>query len=114
MSGAPQAVRARLLALRDEKNAPFMAKLVPTLLPENVLGVRMPDCRSLARELCKELDIGLFLADLPHRYLDENNLHALLLNEEKDYTAVLRRYSVKEIWTYGIAFWDKECRVVMK
>ena len=34
--------------------------------------------------------------------------------EEKDYTAVLRRYRVKEIWTYGIAFWDKECRVVAK
>ena len=89
MSGAPQAVRARLLALRDEKNAPFMAKLVPTLPPERVLGVRMPDCRSLARELCKEPDIGLFLADLPHRYLDENNLHALILNEEKDYAAVV-------------------------
>ena len=82
MSGAPEAVRARLLALQDEKNAPFMAKLVPTLPPESVLGVRMPDCRSLARELCREPDIGLFLADLPHRYLDENNLHALILNEE--------------------------------
>ena len=34
--------------------------------------------------------------------------------EEKDYTAVLRRYRVKEIWTYGIAFWDKECRIVAK
>ena len=34
--------------------------------------------------------------------------------EEKDYTAVLRRYRVKEIWTYGIAFWDKECRVTAK
>ena len=66
-----------------------MAKLVPTLPPENVLGVRMPDCRSLARELCKEPDIGLFLADLPHRYLDENNLHALLLNEETDYAAAV-------------------------
>lgn len=89
MSGAPEAVRARLLALQDEKNAPFMAKLVPTLPPESVLGVRMPDCRSLARELCREPDIGLFLADLPHRYLDENNLHALILNEEKDYAAAV-------------------------
>ena len=89
MSGLSQTVRARLLALRDEKNAPFMAKLVPTLPPERVLGVRMPDCRSLARELCKEPDIGLFLADLPHRYLDENNLHALILNEEKDYAAAV-------------------------
>ena len=34
--------------------------------------------------------------------------------EEKDYTAVLRQYRVKEIWTYGIAFWDKECRVAAK
>ena len=34
--------------------------------------------------------------------------------EEKDYTAVLRRYRVKEIWTYGIAFWDKECQVAAK
>ena len=34
--------------------------------------------------------------------------------EERDYTAVLRRYRVKEIWTYGIAFWEKECRVVAK
>ena len=89
VSGAPEAVRARLLALQDEKNAPFMAKLVPTLPPESVLGVRMPDCRSLARELCREPDIGLFLADLPHRYLDENNLHALILNEEKDYAAAV-------------------------
>lgn len=89
VSGAPEAVRARLLALQDEKNAPFMAKLVPTLPPESVLGVRMPDCRSLARELCREPDIVLFLADLPHRYLDENNLHALILNEEKDYAAAV-------------------------
>ncbi len=34
--------------------------------------------------------------------------------EEKDYTAILRRYRFKKIWTYGIAFWDKECRVVAK
>ncbi len=34
--------------------------------------------------------------------------------EEKDYTAILRRYRVEEIWIYGIAFWEKECRVVAK
>ena len=34
--------------------------------------------------------------------------------EERDYTAVLRRYRVKEIWTYGIAFWEKECKVVAR
>ena len=34
--------------------------------------------------------------------------------EEKGYTAILRRYRAKEIRTYGIAFWDKECRVAAK
>ena len=34
--------------------------------------------------------------------------------EEKDYTAVLRRFGVAEIWMYGIAFCDKRCRVVAK
>ena len=34
--------------------------------------------------------------------------------EERDYTAILRRYRVKEIWTYAIAFWDKECRIAAK
>ena len=33
--------------------------------------------------------------------------------EDRDYTAVLRRYKVKEIWKYGIAFCDKECMVTV-
>ena len=34
--------------------------------------------------------------------------------EDRDYTAALRRYRVKEIRSYGIAFWEKECRVVAR
>lgn len=89
VSGAAETVRGRLFELRDETNAAFMARLVPTLPPESVLGVRMPDCHALAKELCRMPDIGEFLTDLPHRYLDENNLHALILNEEKDSAAAV-------------------------
>ena len=94
VSGAAETVRERLFALRDETNAAFMARLVPTLPPESVLGVRLPDCRVLAKELCRMPDIGEFLADLPHRYLDENNLHALILNEEKDCAAAVAALDV--------------------
>ena len=94
VSGAAETVRERLFALRDETNAAFMARLVPTLPPESVLGVRLPDCRALAKELCRMPDIGEFLADLPHRYLDENNLHALILNEEKDCAAAVAALDV--------------------
>ena len=41
----------------------------------------------------------------------EEALHQI---EDRDYTAVLRRYRFKEIRIYGIAFWDKECMVKTK
>jgi hypothetical protein len=34
--------------------------------------------------------------------------------ETKNYTAVLQRFCVEKIWTYGIAFCGKRCRVVAK
>jgi hypothetical protein len=34
--------------------------------------------------------------------------------EDRDYTAILRRYRVQEIWMYGIAFSGKECAVLAK
>lgn len=50
---------------------------------------------------------------------DESKLEAACANamkqiEERNYTAGFRRFRVKEIWTYGIAFCDKECRVIAK
>ena len=39
---------------------------------------------------------------------------ALRQIDERDYTAILRRFRLKEIRKYAIAFWDKECRVAMK
>ena len=46
--------------------------------------------------------------------LDDACNAAMKQIEEKDYIAVLRSYRVKTIWTYGIAFWDKECRIIAK
>ena len=46
--------------------------------------------------------------------LDTACENAMKQIEEKDYTAILRCYRFKAIWTYGIAFWDKECKVVAK
>ena len=39
---------------------------------------------------------------------------ALRQIEEKEYIAYFRKYRIKEIWTYGIAFSGKECRVAVK
>ena len=83
-------IHERLLALRDEKNAAFLARLIPNLPPETVLGARTPELRSLARELRGTEEAARFLETLPHGYLEENQLHAFLIAEIRDYARCLR------------------------
>ena len=82
-------VGQRLEALADESNAGFLSRLLPGIEPETVLGVRMPALRALAKELGGTDEAAAFLAALPHRYLDENNLHALLINDIAGYEDAL-------------------------
>lgn len=81
-------IREELIALQDKKYRVFQAKLIPTVDPEMVIGVRTPQMRKLAKRLYKETDpeeLEEFLKELPHKYFDENQLHAFLISEEKDY-----------------------------
>ena len=82
-------IRQRLLALRDEKNAAFVAKLIPNIPPERILGARTPALRQLAKELYRTEDVSGFLAELPHFYLEENSLHAFLVEQIRDYDACM-------------------------
>ena len=83
-------IHERLNALRDEKNAAFLARLIPNLPPESILGARTPDLRRLARELRGTEEAARFLEALPHRLFEENQLHAFLIAEIRDYEHCLR------------------------
>ena len=83
-------IQERLNALRDEKNAAFLARLIPNLPPESILGARTPDLRRLARELRGTEEAARFLEALPHRLFEENQLHAFLIAEIRDYERCLR------------------------
>ena len=78
-------IRDRLFAMRDKKYGEFQSKLIPTAAGEAFIGVRTPDLRKYAKELVKRDDMQQFLDDLPHQYFDENQLHAFILSEMKDY-----------------------------
>lgn len=78
-------IRKILFQNQDEKYRDFMARLLPTLDPQTVIGVRTPVLRDLAKRLYKENSHCEFLNDLPHRYFDENQLHAFLICEVKEY-----------------------------
>ena len=83
-------IREELFRLQDTGYRDFQRKLLPTVDPETVIGVRTPALRKLAKELIKRgEDVDAFLCALPHGYFDENQLHAFLVSEIKDDGACL-------------------------
>ncbi len=82
-------IRATLLALADPAYARFQQKLMPTVPPELVLGVRMPDIRRYARKLRNTEEARVFLSGLPHLYYDENCLHGALIDLISDFDTAL-------------------------
>jgi 3-methyladenine DNA glycosylase AlkD len=79
----------RLFELSDGVYAEFQAKLTPNLARERFIGVRIPLLRSLAKELKNSAQAQEFLRGLPHKYYEEDMLHAMLINEIKDFDECL-------------------------
>ena len=84
-------IRQQLFAMQDMDYREFQVKLIPTVDPEKVIGVRTPQLRKFAKELSRDPDAESFLEDLPHEYFDENQLHAFLISEMKDFDSCILR-----------------------
>ncbi|MCI6487671.1 MAG: DNA alkylation repair protein [Clostridiales bacterium] len=83
-------IRETLFSLREEKFAAFQARLIPNVAPERIIGVRTPALRKLAKTLRGSGEAEEFLKALPHEFFEENNLHAFLLCEMKDFDACVQ------------------------
>ena len=82
-------VREKLFQLKDEDYKKFHEKLIPNIKSENIIGIRTPVLRKFAHEFAKMPESEEFLKNLPHKYYEENNLHAFLIEVIKDFdTAV--------------------------
>lgn len=80
----------KIYALQDIDFRRFHCALIPTVPPKQVIGVRTSVLRSLAKELRGTPEAAVFLSELPHRYYEENNLHAFLIEEIRDYSDCIR------------------------
>lgn len=78
-------IREMLYAQRDTDYRDFQAKLIPTIDKETVIGVRTPALRKMAKQFAKREDIPAFLEALPHKYFEEDQLHAFIIAERKDF-----------------------------
>ncbi len=74
-----------LFSLQDEEYREFNSKLIPTVAKENVIGIRIPALRKYEKDIRSTEKAKEFLNSLPHKYTEEYNLHALLLESIKTY-----------------------------
>ncbi|PZM87240.1 MAG: DNA alkylation repair protein [candidate division SR1 bacterium] len=79
-------IRAELLTLKDAGNQAFVAKLLPTKAPEQILGTKIPVLRAFAKQVFKQGRAEEFLKELPHFYLEEDLLNGFLIEQIKDFS----------------------------
>ena len=78
-------IQAHLFAMQDEGYRAFQCRLMPTVDAKTVIGVRTPLLRKYAKTIANSSVAKTFLKALPHRYYEENNLHAFLIEEIKEF-----------------------------
>ena len=79
-----------LFSLQDEEYRGFNSKLIPTVAKENVIGIRIPVLRKYEKEIRNSEKAKEFLNSLPHKYTEEYNLHALLLENITSYKDTIK------------------------
>ncbi len=79
----------RLFSMQDIKYKEFQSKLCPTVDSESIIGVRTPKLKALAKEIVNSGEWECFTDRLPHKYFEENQLHAFILSQIKDYDILI-------------------------
>ncbi|MBQ7040278.1 MAG: DNA alkylation repair protein [Clostridia bacterium] len=79
-----------LLNMQDLEYKDFHSRLMPTVPKEKIIGVRVPALRKFAKELFKAGEYENFLVELPHRYYEEDNVHAFLIEKMQDFETAIK------------------------
>lgn len=88
---AMKEVQQQLFALQDIEYKSFIANLTPTVSADSVIGIRTPALRSLAKHMLGTETGMKFMDELPHEYFEENQLHAFMISEIRNYDQALER-----------------------
>jgi len=86
-----KSVIEQLFELQDLSYKDFHKKLIPNIDEDDIIGVRTPVLRKFAKEFAKSELKDEFLNSLPHKYYDENNLHAFVIEAIKDYDECINK-----------------------
>lgn len=87
-------IEKTLYELQDVNYRELQRRTIPNILPETIIGVRVPVLRKLAKDIFSCGEKEEFLATLPHKYHEENVIHMMLISMEKDFDTCVKELDI--------------------
>lgn len=87
-------IEKELFKLQDLEFKKFHSRLIPTVSPDSIIGVRIPLLKKIAKELYQDSEKYRFMRELPHKYYEENQLHIMLACLEKDFETCIKELEI--------------------
>ena len=91
-------VKKELFKHRSIKFKSFEANLVPNIDSKYIIGTKSHIQKKIAKDLYKTGEYIKFINNVPHKYLEENLVHAHLISFIKDYDQTI--YALKKLLPY--------------
>ncbi len=79
-----------LYAVADAVYRNFNSKIISSVDKDKIIGVRTPNLRAMACNMLKSGADKDFIQNLPHKYFEENQLHAFIVSEIHDFDSAVR------------------------
>lgn len=91
-SSNTDAIISILNNLSELKYKEFISNLIPNIDKNLILGVRLTKLKPVINKIIKSQPqlINKFLQKIPHTYYDENNVHGLIINAQKDFKQTIK------------------------
>ena len=79
-----------LFEMQDIRYRNFHAKLMPTVSKDKIIGIRVPVLRKFSKIFFSDIRSKDFMQQLPHRYYEEDNIHAFLIEQISDFDTCIK------------------------
>ena len=79
-----------LLSMKDDDVADFTSRTIPNIGRDTIIGIKTPELKAIAKRYFGTKTAEEFMADLPHKHFEEDQVHVFMLSLIKDFDACIK------------------------
>ena len=79
-----------LLSMKDDDVADFTSRTIPNIDRDTIIGIKTPELKAIAKRYFGTKTAEEFMAYLPHKHFEEDQVHVFMLSLIKDFDACIK------------------------